>query len=105
MNTVGKGPKHLLKHVIEINDQGQKKVLYEREQVEIALIQQNLKYYQKAMKTLVYKDKIYKRLTEDSVHDRILESKLIRDECNSDDVFNFLSILQCQNRSILHKEY
>ena len=45
------------------------------------------------MKAPVYKDKIYKRLTKDSVYNRILEGKLIRDKYNSDDVFNFLSIL------------
>ena len=41
------------------------------------------------MKTPVYRDKIYKKLTEDSVRDQILDSKLTRDKCDSDDVYDF----------------
>ena len=48
-----------------------------------------MKYYQKAMKILVYRDKIYKKLTENSVHNWILDGKLMRDECDLDDVYDF----------------
>ena len=57
------------------------------------------------MNTKACKDKIYHKLEENEARDRILEEILIRNKYNLEDIFKFLSLLQCQNRSVLNKEY
>jgi len=41
------------------------------------------------MKTPVCRDKICEKLPKDLVHNRILDGKLMRDECDLDDVYDF----------------
>ena len=76
-NKVGKGPKQALKQLHIINNEGEKvKTLHNRNLIEEALIKQNLEYYRKVLKTQVFRDKIYQKLKEDRVQDRILNRNL-----------------------------
>ena len=52
------------------------KTLHDRNLIEEALIKQNLKHYRKVLKTQAFKDKIYQKLKEDGVQDRILNGNL-----------------------------
>ena len=88
-----------------MNNDGSKSILCERNKVEVALINQSLMYFRKAMKTKAYQDKIYTQLKKNQVWDRIINCQLRRDECDSEDVYNFLSLLQRNNGIINQNEY
>ena len=67
-----------------------------REEIEIKLIEYNEHYFKKPSSSNICKDTIFRRLNEDGIRnktrDRILEYK----ECNDQQVYNFLSLLQKQ---------
>jgi len=42
----------------------------------------------------IYKDKIYPKLVKDSIRDKILGEKLQSNDCNNNNVYQFLSLLQ-----------
>ena len=45
------------------------------------------------MNTKVYKDRIYNKLLDNEVRDRILKWELRKDECDESDICNFLTLL------------
>jgi len=57
------------------------------------------------MKTKVYQDKIYAKLENNKVRDRIINGQLRRDDCNSEDVFEFLSLLQYRSGNMINEIY
>ena len=59
-NIVGREGKQLLTHIYTINKDSSKSTLCKRNKVEVALINQNLKYFKKVMLMKAYHDKIYK---------------------------------------------
>ena len=54
----------------------------------------NRENFQQAYQTKVYNDKIYNELKEDRVRNRILKGQLRREDCDDEDVFEFLSLLK-----------
>jgi len=42
----------------------------------------------------VYEDKIYNKLKEDKIRNRVLKGQLRREDCNNEDMFKFLSLLE-----------
>ena len=57
----------------------------------------------KAHKSIIYKDKIYKILRNDSIRDKILEGRLRRDECDEERVYQFLQLLKVPERQRLQR--
>ena len=53
-----------------------------------------MEYDCKVLKTQAFKDKIYNKLKENRVQDRILNGNLRQDKCDSEDVYGFLHLLQ-----------
>ena len=90
-NEVRRGPKRLLKHVIiEENN----KIISQRDQMEQAIINKNIRYHKVVFNTKVYKDRIYKKLLNNEIRDDILKRKLDEFECTNRDVYKFLTLLQ-----------
>ena len=57
------------------------------------------------MDIIAYKDKVYKKLLQDRTRNRILEGKLQREEYDSIDVWEFLTLLRREIRSSSTTEY
>ena len=49
------------------------------------------------METKTYWDKIYKRLLDDNVRDKVLNGKLDTEECTNSKVYDFLKLLHWYN--------
>ena len=79
-NTTRRGVKQLLMHVYIENEDRSKSTISKRNKVEVALINQSLKYFKKEIATKVYQDQIYKRIENNKVRDRIILGQLCRDE-------------------------
>ena len=71
--------------------------LIKREEIEERLKEHNTNHLKKAHHSNVFNDRIYKRLRENSVRDKILNGTLQREECDDENVYKFLKLLQ-QNR-------
>ena len=64
-----------------------------------------MRYYIKAMNAITYKDKVYKKLLQDRTRNRILEGKLLREEYDSTDMWEFLTLLRREIGSSSTTEY
>ena len=51
-------------------------------------------HFQEAKSSNTYKEKIYDKLRTDDIRDRILNGTLCQDECDNQNVFNFLQLLK-----------
>ena len=95
---VGKGNKRSLKQVREVDEQGRVVKEYsDREEIEDAIVKQNLQHFRQAFSSKAYKDKIYNKLQCDDIRDKILTGELEIDECDDSDVYKFLILLKRQN--------
>ena len=65
-------------------------VKYERNEIEEVLISQNIAHYKKVLKTLIYQDKIYNKLTDNETREKILQGTLHCSECDNEDAYLFL---------------
>ena len=61
------------------------------------IIEYNKSHFQKAYQTEVYQDKIYTKLQDDNVRDRILKGELDRSESDSQNIYDFLKLLKRLN--------
>ena len=69
----------------------------EREEIEKKLIQYDINHHKKVFDSPLFKDRIYKRLNEDEVRDRIFQSQINRIECDSSKVFEYLKLFKYIN--------
>ena len=91
----GKGSREMIKRVHVVNEASQiTKIYVDRESVEKNIINYNKKYLTKANQSEAYLDRIYHRLKNDEIRDRILQGQVSREECDSDKVHKFLKILK-----------
>ena len=67
--------------------------LIKREEIEDRIKQYNINHFKKAHNSIAYKDKIYERLRQNSIWDKILNGILQREECNDEKVYRFLKLL------------
>ena len=95
MENVGRGLKRALKQ-IKIIDNNKKvmKVIHQKEEIERKLIEQNKKHHSKAFNIKANKDKIYKKLLNDDIQNRILNGELRKEECDKSNIYEFLTLLQ-----------
>ena len=75
------------------------KIIYNRKEIENALIEYNKIYYRKVYKSIAYRDKINNKLTCDKIQDKILNGTLSKDDCQCEAVYNFFTLLQKPKRS------
>ena len=57
------------------------------------MIEYNRNHFKKAYQTKVYQDLIYSKIEEDDMQDKILRGDLLPEEYQSDEVYQFLSLL------------
>ena len=75
-------------------DGNKKKIISNRIKLEKAIISQNKLHHQKVFQTKAYKDKIYIKLINEEIRDRILNGQLNSNEYDSNDMYEFLMLLQ-----------
>ena len=64
------------------------------------LIFQNTMHYKKVFNTKAFRVKIYKHLLINNDQNRILDSKLRKEDCSNEDIYNFLTMIRRRNNSI-----
>jgi len=95
----GKGVKGNLKrlHIVNENDQIIRTII-DKENIEKTIKEFNEKHFQKAHQSIAYKDKIYAELDRDDIRNKILRGQLEREQCSSEEVWEFLRLLKTPTR-------
>ena len=95
----GKGSRQSLKRLcINSNDNERSKIIVKREEIEQEIMLFNTKHFKKAHVLKVYDDKIYGELRNNTIRDKILSGELIADDCDNENVFQFLKLLHQNGR-------
>ena len=66
----------------------------QKEEIEKEIMNYNLNHFKQAHQLIVYRGKIYNKLKQNDVRDKILSRRLTREECDNEDVFEFLNLLK-----------
>ena len=61
-----------------------------RKEIEHNLIKQNKCHYKKAMGTKAYQDRIYPKLLQNNIRNKILRGTLAREDYSNPEVYDFL---------------
>jgi len=97
---VGKGKRQAMKRLEVSNDNNQRnEFIIKRELIEEKIMTFNRNHFKKAHSTPIYNDKIYNELRNNSIRDKILNGNLSRDECDNDNVYEFLKLLRQNGRN------
>jgi len=95
---VRKGKRETMKRLqIPSSNGSEDEYVIDREKMENKIMEYNRSHFKKAHNSKVFNDKIYKELRNDNVRDKILNGTLQREECDDDNVYEFLKLLH-QNR-------
>ena len=97
---VGRGRKRGLIKVHELDEN--QKISYihiGKESIENAIMTHNRKHFSKAHDTKIYKDKIYKQLQQNHMRDKILQGRLVEEDCDNQEVYDFLKLLKNPGQS------
>jgi len=92
---VSKRIKESLKRLHEVN-QNQEiiKTSIKKEEIEHTIFSHNLNHFKKNHNTIAYKDKIYSKLQDDKVKDKILNGQLRKEDYDHEDIYNFLKLMK-----------
>ena len=91
----GKGVKGSLKRLYIVNEKDQIVQTYiDKESIEDNIRKHNIKHFTQAHRTDMYNDKIYVELTNPIIKDKILNGDLDKEDCDSKNVWKFLSLLK-----------
>ena len=64
------------------------------------MINYNKVHFAKVHKSNVYKDKIYPLLQHDYMRDKILKGRLVEEDCDNKEVYEFLQLLKNPSQSM-----
>ena len=70
------------------------KECYDRASIEREIAQHNKKHFRQAYSSKAFQDKIYTQLKCDEVRDKILNGAIKREDCDDQDVYDFLKLLK-----------
>ena len=102
---VGKDEREGIKRIHEVDDNNRIISTHvDRESIENKLIEYNEAHFTKAHNIIVYRNKIYDKLREDHVRDKILAGNLNREECDDERMYQFLKLLKKPETRQNHKE-
>ena len=76
------------------DDDGILKTMVDRTSIETEIIKYNKNFFEEPAKSKVYNDRIYERLYNQSIRNRILVGILRRSECDDPDLYEFLKLLK-----------
>ena len=71
----------------------------DRRSIEHEVSECNKKYFRKAHSSNVFKDRRHRKLKSDHIRDKTLKGTLKREECDYDDVCEFLKLLKKSRRT------
>jgi len=92
---VGKGEKNSLKQVRKVKEDGEVlEIFQDRKSIEQAIAQHNIGHFRQAFTSKAYKDKIYNKLQQNNIRDKILSRELDILECDDNDMYEFLVLLK-----------
>jgi len=99
---IGKGEKHSLKRVKVIGEDEQViKECQDREEIENEIAKYNKQHFRQAYTLKAFQDKIYPILKYDNIRDKILRETVKREECDDDDVYDFIQLLKKRGRFVV----
>ena len=73
------------------------KTYLDRVRIESKIMKFNERYYKKVHEMNAFKEKIYEKLQEDSIRNKILAGELDSDDCDDKGVYEFLTLLKRNN--------
>jgi len=78
--------------MVQIKDNAKiiNRTIYNREEMEVELIKHNKKHFAKALLLKAYSDKVYKKLTNDKIRNKLLQGTLESNKCDYLEVYQFL---------------
>ena len=92
---IGKGDRDGIKRLHVVNEDNQIiKTSINREQIEEEIIMYNEQHLKQAHSSIMYKDKIYKKLRNNDIRDKILDGRLRKQDCDDERVYEFLKLLK-----------
>ena len=66
----------------------------DRHEIEHEIAQYNKKHFRQAFSSKAYKDKVYLKLRHNDIRDKILNGTLQREECDDQDIYDFINLLK-----------
>ena len=101
---LGKGVRESLCKVHIVNETNKIiKTLTSRNEIENEIITYNRNHLKQAHHTKTYQDRIYKKSQKNKIRDKILSGTLSREECDDENVFQFLKLLKNHNSQIINQ--
>ena len=92
---IGRGVNKNLTRVHEVNSEHKiVKTYIGKVDIEDAIMKYNKMHFTKAHKANIYNDKIYDKLQQDEIRDKILQGRLVEEDCDNREVFEFLQLLK-----------
>ena len=70
------------------------KEYHDRNSIENEIAEYNKQHFWKAYSSNAFKDKIYSKLKVEQIRDKILNRTLNREECDNDDIYEFMWLLK-----------
>jgi len=83
-----------LKKLIITDENGTLRTLLDRETIEQEIMNYNKRFFTQPTERKVYNDRIYKKLSEPAIYDKILAGTLSRYKCDDEDIYVFLKLLK-----------
>ena len=96
----GKGVKGCLKKLIVYDEQGNEQTILDRKSIEDHIINYNKQFFTEPTNTKVYNDKIYDKLSQIDIRDKVVNGNIRKNECDSKEMYEFLKILRKPNEGL-----
>ena len=77
--------------------------LVKREEIEEKISSYNTTHLKQAQNSIAYKDKIYQKLRQNVIRDKILNGTLQREECDDERVYRLLKLLHQNGKSYYNR--
>ena len=89
-------------HEVNANNQIIKTYI-KKEHIEQAIADYNTTHYSQALNTPMHQDRIYPKLQQDETRNTILDGTLGRENCDNEDIYQFLKLLKTNRRNLLNR--
>ena len=89
---------------IEVEEGDEIMAMQNKEEIERMIIKHNKEHFSKVKSTKKHNDKMHKIVNENKTRDAIMKGELNRDECDDEEVYQFLRLLKRPNRLTLDEE-
>jgi len=100
----GKEDREKMQYLHVPNENGEiQNTLVKREEIEEQISSYNTTHLKQAQNSIAYKDKIYQKLRQNVIRDKILNGTLQREECDDERVYRLLKLLHQNGKSYYNR--